>query len=477
MSTLLAILLMAAPRAGLAFEECRIGDRIAGPRVPAECAVLHLPENRAADGSVREIPLHVARLPARGGESDLPPLLFIAGGPGQSALESFPAIAGAFEDVRRKRDIILIDQRGTGRSRPLACPQLEQSAELPADFNPEHARRAAAECAASLDADLRFYTTLDAVEDIEAVRARLGHESLAVYGISYGTRVAQEYLRRYPERVDAVILDGVTVPGEALGPEIARDAQRALALMFDRCAESRACSERFPDIARRFEALQARLGSRTFDIGLRDPFTGERTEMEISWPRVAALLRMYSYAPETVSLLPLLIAQAEAGDWETFGANVLILERESQTLLYTGMHNSVVCSEDAPLFPAAAVDEPAYLGTLTVDFIRAVCDAWPSRAMPPDFHQPVSSDVPVLLLSGEADPVTPPENADAVADHFFNSRHLVAPGQGHGIAWRGCVPLLMARFLADQDPQGLDTTCLEKLSGSAFFIDRNGPTP
>ncbi|MBW3568064.1 MAG: alpha/beta hydrolase [Proteobacteria bacterium] len=477
MSTLLAILLLTAPQPSLAFEECRIGTREAGPRIPAGCVVLHLPENRATPSSTREIPLHVARLPARGGDSDLPPLLFIAGGPGQSALESFPAIAGAFEDVRRKRDIILMDQRGTGRSNPLACPQLEQTAELPADFNPEHARQAAANCAASLDADLRFYTTLDAVEDIEAVRVQLGHESLAVYGISYGTRVAQEYLRRYPDRVDAVILDGVTVPGEALGPEIARDAQRALELMFDRCAESKACSERFPAIAQRFEALQARLESRAFEIGLRDPFSGERTAMEISWPRVAALLRMYSYAPETVSLLPLLLAQAEAGDWEAFGANILILERESETLLYTGMHNSVVCSEDAPLFPAGAVDEPAYLGTLTVDFIRAVCDAWPSRAMPPDFHRPVTSDVPVLLLSGEADPVTPPDNAKAVAKHFSNSRHLVAPGQGHGIAWRGCAPKLMATFLADRDPQGLDAACLEKLSGSAFFIDRNGPTP
>jgi len=477
MSLLFAALLLSASPAAADFEDCRIGQSGTGPKLAAQCMALKVPENRAApDGRVIE--LRIARLRARSGDSELPPLVFIAGGPGQSSVESFPGVAAAFEQIRRDRDILLVDQRGTGGSHPLQCPQLEQADDLTMEFDPAHARDAAAKCAAALDADLRFYTTLDAIEDLEAVRDTLGHETFVLYGISYGTRVAQEYLRRYPDRIEAVILDGVTVPGEALGPKIASDAQHALDLMFTRCAASAECNRAFPELAARVKVLQRRLEERPLDVQLRHPYTGERTQEKISWPRAAMLLRMYSYTPEAISLLPLLLSQADAGDWQAFAANVLTLERESETLLYTGMHNSVVCSEDAPFFPAAgAAAEPAYLGTLTVDFITAMCDVWPARAMPADFHHPVASDKPVLLLSGEADPVTPPENAAKVAAGLSNARHLIAPGQGHGIAWRGCSSRLMAEFLEDPDPRALDASCLDKLSASPFFIDRNGPTP
>lgn len=469
MSLWLTAALLAAP----AFEPCRIGAPEAGPRLSAECATLTVPENPAEpDG--RQVELAIARLKTLSGDADTPPLVFIAGGPGQSALETFPGVAAAFEEIRRERDILLIDQRGTGQSNPLQCPELEKGSEA-ASFNAAAVREAAAECVRSLDADLRYYTTIDAVRDLEAVRQALGYEQLALYGISYGTRVAQEYLRRYPERVDAVILDGVAVPGETLGPEIAADAQRALELMFARCEASENCNERFPRLAERFADLRTELTREPLSVELRDPFTGERTEMRLTWPRAAALLRMYSYAPETVALLPLLIAQADAGDWQGFAGNVLALERKSESLLYIGMHNSVICSEDAPWFPAAKVDEPAYLGTLTTELIGAMCAVWPTRELPPDLRAPVTSEVPVLLLSGEADPVTPPENGAEVARHLANARHLVAPGQGHGVAWRGCAPELMAEFLEQQDPAGLDAGCLQELSAFPFFIDRNGP--
>lgn len=471
MSALLGALLAAAP----AFEPCRIGQPDAGLRLAAECATVEVPENHD-EPEGRQIELAIARLKARKGETDKAPLLFIAGGPGQSALESFPGVAAAFEEIRRERDVILIDQRGTGESNPLQCPNL-QAADETAGFDAAAVRAMAADCVAALDADLRFYTTLDAVDDIETVRDRLGIERLAVYGISYGTRVAQEYLRRHPDRVEAVILDGVTVPGEALGPEIAADAQRALDLMFEYCAESEHCAEAFPRLPERFAAIRARLERAPLVLDIRDPFTGERAQATLSWPRAAMLLRMYSYSPETVALLPLLIAQADAGDWQGFAGSVLALERESESLLYIGMHNSVVCNEDAPLFGAAPADEPAYLGTITTDMIAAMCAAWPRRDIPDDFYAPVISDKPVLLLSGEADPVTPPDNAAEVAGHLSNALNLVAPGQGHGVAWRGCAPELMASFLAAEDIASLDAACLDELDGAAFFIDRNGPSP
>lgn len=475
MSTVLATLWLAA--GAPAFETCRIGHPAGGPRLAAECQTITVPENPAEpDG--RQIGLRVARLKALTGDTDAAPLVFVAGGPGQSALESFPGVAAAFEDVRRQRDILLIDQRGTGQSNPLQCPQLMEPAETTAELDPEQARAEAARCVAQLDADLRFYTTVDAVRDLETVRNRLGYENLALYGISYGTRVAQEYLRQYADRVEAVVLDGVTVPGEALGPQIAADAQRALDLMFERCADSPICNEVFPRIEERFNALRQRLEREPLTVELRDPFSGERTEATLSWMRAAMLLRMYSYSPETVALLPLLLDQAESGDWQGFAGSLLAMERQNESLLYIGMHNSVVCNEDAPHFSAAAgIEETAYLGTVSTDFLAAICEVWPVRETPIDFEKPVQSDIPVLLLSGEADPVTPPRNGERVAEHLSNALHLVAPGQGHGIAWRGCAPKLVAEFLRDKDPAALDASCLDKLAASPFFIDRNGPTP
>lgn len=473
MSTVLATLWLAATTPGL--EPCRIGNPAGGVKLAAECTEIEVAEIPGAPES-RRITLAVAVLKARSGRTDAAPLVFIAGGPGQSTLESFPPVAGAFEEIRRNRDILLIDQRGTGQSNPLQCEMLDD-VETIADFDPETARESARRCIASLEADLRFYTTLDAVRDLETVRQRLGYEQLVIYGISYGTRVAQEFLRRHPDRVDSVILDGVTVPGEALGPRIAADAQRALDLMFTRCEETAECTKRFPGIRARFSELKARLEREPVTVDLRDPFTGERTEASLTWMRAATLLRMYSYAPETVSLLPLLLDQATSGDWQGYAGSLLALERQHENLLYIGMHNSVICNEDAPHFSSIAVDEPGYLGTISTDFLGAMCAVWPTREMPEDFMMPVESDVPVLLLSGEVDPVTPPRNGEQVAAHLSNARHLVAPGQGHGIAWRGCAPKLLAQFVQERDVEALEADCLDKLAPSPFFIDRNGPTP
>lgn len=469
MSLALAALALAATP--LNFESCRIGTAD-GITMPAECATLEVAENRADPGG-RRITLSIAKVAAFRGSS-LPPLVFIAGGPGQSALESFPQVAAAFGEVRKTRDILLVDQRGTGGSNPLQCAPL-QDAEMTMDFDAAQARSEAARCAESLDADLRFYTTLDAVQDLEEVRAALGAEQLALYGISYGTRVAQEYLRRHPERVEKIILDGVVAAGEALGPRIGADAQAALEIMFERCAANTECAARFPDLRRRFSAFRARLERKPVTVEIRDPFTFETAEITLNWLRVAGLLRMYSYLPESVALLPLLLHQAETGDWQALAGSVLTLERQNENLLYIGMHNSVVCSEDAP-FLAAAAEEPGYLGTVMTEFIAAMCEAWPQRELPKDMREPVVSGVPALLLSGEADPVTPPRNAEQVAEHLANSLHLVAPGQGHGVAWRGCAPRLVAEFLADGIEE-LDASCLDELRAYPFFIDANGPTP
>lgn len=469
------LLAAAAGPAAADFSACQIGPENM-PRLEAECLWFIVPENHSApDG--RQIRLRVARLKARAAEPADAPLVFIAGGPGQSSLDSFVGLRQAFAAVRQQRDILLVDQRGTGQSKPLRCPRLEEEG-LEADIEPEQVKAWAKDCVASLDADVRWYSTIDAIADLELLREHLGYPQFALYGISYGTRVVQEYLRRHPDRIYAAVMDGVVPASEVLGTEIAIDAQRALDMMLDRCAEDALCNEAFPGLRAQFEAVRRQLDKGPFEVEVRDAYTGELKGTTMSWSRFAMLLRMFSYAPESVSLLPLLIADAARGDWQSVAAASTRQEEELEDMINIGMHNSVVCAEDAPFMQPEQrkqANDGAYLGMTMLDGIDAMCDAWPVREIPASFKEPLETDRPVLVLSGEADPVTPPENGEKIMPGLSNALHLVARGQGHGIAWRGCMPRLVANFYATAEPARLETDCLENFVADPFFINRNSP--
>lgn len=483
-SSLLATLLLVTTPAGAPgtgetgvsapeFSECDIGPE-GHEQVEAECLWFTVPENHA-DPQGRQIQLRVARLKARSSDPADAPLVFIAGGPGQSSIDSFVGVRQAFAAVRQQRDVLLVDQRGTGESNPLRCPRLEEEQ---TEAEPEHLREWAADCAAELDADVRWYSTIDAVMDLELLRESLGYPQLALYGISYGTRVVQEYLRQHPQQVSAAVMDGVVPASEVLGYEIGNDAQAALDMMLDRCAADAACSEAFPGLRAQLQAVRSQLDKGPFEVEVRDAYTGEIKGTTMSWPRFAMLLRMFSYAPESVSLLPLLIADAANGEWQSVAAASARQEEEMEDMINIGMHNSVVCAEDVPFMSPderKTVNEEAYLGTMMVESIEAICESWPVREVPADFKSLVETDRPVLLLSGEADPVTPPSNGEKVLQGLSNGLHLVANGQGHGVAWRGCMPRIVADFYQHAKPGELDTKCMEKFVADAFFINRNTP--
>lgn len=475
-TTLLATLLATSP---LEFAPCRIGTD-GGPRLNAECATFEVAENPdQADG--RKIGLRIARLKARTNEPAREPFIFIAGGPGQSSIDTYPQVASAFEKIRQQRPVVLVDQRGTGASNPLNCPMdvLDPTITGKTAEDREAIIDWTRACLESFDADPRFYTTVDAVRDLEAVRQALGIEQFMLYGISYGTRVAQEYLRRHPESLKAVVMDGVAPVAEALGTEIATDAQRTLDAFIERCARAPECEQAFPDLASRIDALEARLREEPVNVTTRHPRTGETETVELDWTGIAFQVRMASYSREGASLLPLQLSRAADGNYAALAAGVLTADEGVAETMAIGMHNSVVCSEDVPFYPedAAEASEDTYLGRLSVDFLEIACSTWPTREMPDDIKDPVSTELPVLLLSGELDPVTPPENAELVATSLPDTRHIVAPSQGHGVAWRGCMPEILADFYATRDVEALDTECIERLEPEPFFIDLNGPTP
>jgi pimeloyl-ACP methyl ester carboxylesterase len=462
----------------LALEDCRIRAGEGFPGIKARCGTLRRPENPSDPGSPM-LELFVAVVPALNLEPNPDPLVPIAGGPGQASTEFYASTANAFEAVRRNRDIVLIDQRGTGRSAPMKCEADEEIIEGRVDREQTIAQTRA--CLNSLQHDPRYFTTSVAVRDLEALRIALGYSQFNLYGISYGTRVAQHYLRRYPGSTRSVVLDGVVPPQIALGPGIATKAQDTLDLIFGRCAETTECAARFPTIREDFADLKARLSEEPVVVALANPLSGRPEEIRFGSAEMAGALRLLSYHPTSVALLPLLIDEAVHENYAPLAAQFMMIAESMSDALSIGMHNAVVCTEDAPYFASEEVSREAldatYIGPVNLDALEAICSEWPKGIMDDEFKVPVSSDVPVLLLSGDADPITPPAYGDMAAVDLGNAMHLTGRNQGHGQAPRGCVAHIIGDFVESASVEDLDTSCMGRLHAMPFFLDFSGPSP
>ncbi len=466
-----------APAQPLSLVECRLEHPLRLTSTAARCGTLAVPEDPGRPDGAR-IALRVAVVRALDRRSTAAPLFLLAGGPGQAATDLYAGNAGAFARANRSHDIVLIDQRGTGRSSALDCPYPDDwqaaAAALPALLEATRA------CLAKLGPRVRFYTTSVAVGDLEAVRRALGYPRIDLYGSSYGTRVAQLYMRRHPTLTHAVILDGVTYPEQAIGPDTPADAERALGLIVARCREAAACAAAFPALTQELAALRQRFGPQRQSLEFSDPSSGEPMRLEFDRSVLNAALRFLSYNATEASLLPALIHAGALGHLEPLASQTVMLSRQIGDQLASGMQNSVICSEDEPRFAAAAALPgvgKTYQGADQLQAFEAICRIWPRGPVDADLHDVLHSAVPTLLLSGEADPVTPPADAGRAGAGLARARQLVLKGEGHGQLATGCVPLLMARFLDDADPAALDAGCLERHRPAPFFVSLTGPTP
>lgn len=469
----------ASARETLTLEECRLESESGLGSLAARCGHLPRAENPDAPAS-KVLQLHVAVVPALSLKPADDALFVLTGGPGQAASEFYLSLSPAFARIRRDRDIVLVDQRGTGRSNRLAC-RLPEEPELTA-VESETLNRLVRECLKQLPGDPRFYTTSLAVRDLEAVRAALGHERISIYGVSYGTRVAQHYIKQYPERVRAAILDGVVPATLALGPRTAIEAQRALDALFERCQKDESCARSYPDLVGTFRSLMARVASEPLRLSIPDPLTGQPTAVTLDRDRLSAAVRMLSYSDETASMLPLLIHEAQAlRRAESLAAQYLMIRRDAERQIAQGMHFSVVCSEDAPRWSEQDVSESAleqtYLGPQLMGAMRAICEQWPRGPVDENFAEPLRSDVPVLLLSGGNDPATPAAYAEQILPGLSRAKHLILQGQGHGQIAIGCVPRLVADFIASASSETLDTSCIESVRPAAFMLSRVATAP
>ncbi len=468
-----------AAAADLALERCRLTADLL-PAAFALCGTLAVPEDPSApDG--RTVDLFVARVPSLSSTPRPDPLVLIAGGPGESTVDMYLQLKGAFEPARRERDVILVDQRGTGRSAEgFDCG-------VPDDLSLETAGDARLAkyidaCLRELKHDPRFYTTSVAVQDLDRVRAALGAERWNVYGVSYGTRVAQQYLRRFPERSRSVVLDGVVPPELALGPDIAREAQRALDRIFARCAADEGCHARFPGLPEEFHDLLARLDKEPVQTAPRyatDAGGGGSGDAEkFGASQLRTLVRLLSYGSATVALLPVMLHEAHEGNYAPLANQTVTTLRRLPESLSFPMSNAVICTEDAPFAPAGAREglEKTYLGTTIVDALAEICGRWPIGVMDADLKMPLVSERPVLLLSGSNDPITPPEYAARAAATLTHATQLVGRDQGHGQISVGCVPRLFRTFLENPE-RPLDAACLAAEPPTPFFLSLLGPGP
>jgi pimeloyl-ACP methyl ester carboxylesterase len=463
--------------ASLPLHECRLEHPLRLTSVQARCGSLRVPEDRLRpDGA--HIDLAIAVVPALNRRAAAPPLFLLAGGPGQAASAMYASFAAAFARVNRNHDIVLVDQRGTGNSAPLTCDYPDDWQEL--DDTLPALRKATLDCLHKYGDRVRFYTTSAAVADLAAVREALGFGAVDLYGVSYGTRVAELYMRRHPESVHAVILDGVTYPEQAIGPETPFDAERALDLIVARCAKSSDCAAAYPDLRQELDALRRQFGPEKTLLSIDDPSSGLPLKIEFGRSMLNASLRFLSYGSSQAALLPTMVHRATQGALMPLAAETVMTARQVGDQLSSGMQNSVICSEDAPFF-AAAIDRAAisrtYQGTDQLDGLVEICKLWPRGPVDSDLHSPLKSAIPTLLLSGEADPVTPPADAERAALGLLHHRHLVLSGEGHGQAATGCVPRLMAEFLDSAEPEKLDARCLERHRPTPFFIGMTGPAP
>jgi pimeloyl-ACP methyl ester carboxylesterase len=465
----------------LQFTACELTQKKSGATTAAFCAPFQVPENRDAtpmsqhDGRKIDLKLALIKSDAEAADADI--VVFLAGGPGQAATETWPQITAAFAPLRKHHHILLLDQRGTGSSHPLTCPADMQNSEERVDL--DAVRRHVRDCLAAVEknADPRAYTTTNAVADLEAVRQALGAPQFDLVGVSYGTRMAQQYLMRHPHAVRSLVLDSIAPNELVLGEDFAINLEATLKAHSALCKQNAECARAFGDPYASLLKLRDALHAQAQVYTYRDPASFAPAHKTFNDASLAALVRLFAYSPETAALLPLSIAQGLSGDYTPLAGQAQLITGDLADLGDNGMQMSVLCAEDADLLAPRPQDAGTVLGTAIINVLKTECEIWPRGTRPADFHAALKTDTPVLILEGELDPVTPPRYGEQVLKGLGNGRLLVAKGQGHNVIGRGCLPKLVDDFVSKLQPKTLDAKCLDALGPTPAFIDFNGAAP
>ncbi len=427
------------------------------------CGTLRVPEDRS-DPEGRSIDIRVAVIPAISATPKPDPVFFLDGGPGGAATEDLGWTVNTFTTVHLDRDIVLVDQRGTGGSNRLVAPQAPDTSGMTLAQAKDTVARWVADVLAALPGDPRFYTTSVAMDDVDAVRAALGYDQINLYGASYGATAAQYYMRQYPQHVRSVVLDGATLLDVPVFERIASNSQAALDVLFARCAADQACHTAFPDVAAEFKSIMATVTEAPVTTTVPHPWTGK--PMVIDALTMAGAIHTGLLSAETSALIPLVIHEAYLGHWDAVATAIAAaMGPQSADTSQLVMSSVIRCSEAWARYDPAEVQRTGATSyDLDAQLAEArnqamVCPYVPKGVVPADDAAPVRSDLPVLLILGQADPQDPLANVAQAPVEMPNSLTVVVRGEGHTVGHLGCMPQMVSAFIVAGTTKGLDTTC------------------
>jgi pimeloyl-ACP methyl ester carboxylesterase len=439
----------------IALASCRFADLTRAAR----CGTLSVPENPDKPGG-RRLSISVVVIPATHAPALPDPIVVLQGGPGEDTIGSAGFYAERFAPLLDDRDLLLVDQRGTGKSGALPCT-LYSAGDPGASLRDMFPVAAVKRCVARLEtrADLTQYTFDRFANDLEQVRRSLGYGALNLYSGSYGTRAAQVYMRSFPAGVRTAYL-GSPVPTDAANPlPFARTAQAALDMLFNACNAEAACHAAYPKLREEFRDIMLKLDSGAVSVSI----PGHAGTATLDRGRVAEWIRSKLYRPRSSTLLPWMIHQAHADDWNPISKDLLSDTRDADPAFSFGLFLSITCSEDVAFIreqDIAPETQGTFLGDYRVRQQQAACKEWPTRTLPRDYRKPVVSAVPTLFVSGEADGGTPLWYADRVAAGFSNHLQVIVKGQGH-TEWSDCLAQLYQRMVRGGAVSGLSPSCPE----------------
>jgi pimeloyl-ACP methyl ester carboxylesterase len=452
-------------RGSVPLQPCLASDNA----TPALCGTFEVYENRASR-SGRKIALNLMILPALAEKPAADAVFGFAGGPGQSATQALPF--GSFvRSLQKQRDIVLIDQRGTGKSNPLPCPTDPNDVQTLLG-RPENIERLSS-CRAELEkrADLTQYMTSNASDDADDVRAALGYEKINVIGSSYGSLAALDYLRRHSSHVRSIAIEGIVPPDYDLPLMFAKTIQGALEHLFADCAADAGCRKDFPNLKREFETIVKRLDREPAKFDFRNSPSDKAQQITLSRGAFVTSLRPLLYQPGVISALPYIIGRAYQNDWSPFAAVSVATQRALIDQIARGMAYSVACPEFLPFISEQEIKqetEGTYLGDFDIRLYQKRCAVWPKASAPKDFNAPVRSDVPALLIAGEEDPATPASTARHVAESLSHSLVVAIPYGTHTTG-AACIDNLFVRFIDTASVTGIDADCVNQIRNPPFL--------
>jgi pimeloyl-ACP methyl ester carboxylesterase len=442
--------------------------RVEGVDEKLFCGKLTVFENRETRTG-RTIDLNIVVLPAFDQKTKAEPVFDLAGGPGASSAERADFWAGPGKAYRRRHDVVCVDQRGTGKSNRLSIPREKTpsyylSEMFPVDYVREMRH------VLEQHADLTKYTTSIAMDDLDDVRAWLGYDRINLFGASYGTQAALVYMRRHPEHVRSVILLAVAPTNLKMPLHHSESAARAMDLLFGECEQDARCNAAFPQIRDDWKNALTRLEKQPARVEYSSPKNAKPTTVEIQRGVFGEKIRTWMYDRDKAARIPLIVHHAANGDFAPFLKQAIA--PSIPDFVADGMYLSVTCAEDVPFIDpeeAAKLTANNPFGNYRVFQQTRACGMWPRGGIPSDFLEPVRSNAPVLIFSGNMDPVTPPKYGEEVASHLPNSRHIIIPEAGHGVdglSDPGCIDRIALEFLSDA--KNLDVSCVERMAPPPF---------